>query len=153
MPSTTPWLTQVRNAGRSNSAVDWVHAHIAADGADVTLGTPVIRQRLQAPEINIGKWRIPIGFVTGTTAEWVAERPRNLQDDTYLYPLPDFDNVPFTSALVTSTTGSRDFRPARVIRMVECGDEGVEVISRTEVASFPDGTFRVGPGIEAKMGG
>jgi hypothetical protein len=88
----------------------------------------------------------------GTTAEWIAERPRNVNPPQELYGLPEFDTVTFTGAAVSSSAVHRDFRPARIIRMVENLPDQCVVISRTNVPG-PTGIAIVGPGVEERMGG
>lgn len=88
----------------------------------------------------------------GTTAEWIAERPRDVQPPQNLYRLPDFKTVTFQGSAVSSSASRRDFRPARVIRMVENLPDRCAVISRTNVPG-PTGTAIVGPGVERDMGG
>jgi hypothetical protein len=57
--------------------------------------------------------------VTATTAEWIAERPTEINSDER-YPLPVFEVVKFNAATVAGQPGhARDPGPMRIIRMVE----------------------------------
>ena len=109
---------------------------------------PIYRLPLAPPPI-IGLY---LWSTAGTTAAWIAERPRDVQPPQQLFQLPDFRTVTFQGAVVGSSVRQRDFRPARIIRMVENLPGRSAVISRTNVPG-PVGTAIVGPGVEREMGG
>lgn len=112
-------------------------------------GIPPYRQPITQPPLLgvIFLWE-----TVGTTAEWIAERPRDVQPPQGLFRLPDFKTVTFQGSAVSSAAGRRDFRPARIIRMVDNLPDRCAVISRTNVPG-PTGTAIVGPGVERDMGG
>jgi hypothetical protein len=97
--------------------------------------------------------------VTGTTAEWIAERPRQFAPPMNLFPLPVFDRVTFTAATVTDASNNqRGLGPVKVIRMVEphAGPPArLQVLSRARKEYLPNGNAMVvaGPGLEHQIGG
>lgn len=97
--------------------------------------------------------------VTGTTAEWIAERPRQFAPPMNLFPLPVFDRVAFAAATVTPASGAqRGVGPVKVIRMVEphAGPPArLRVLSRARKEYFANGGAMVvaGPGLARRMGG
>jgi hypothetical protein len=97
--------------------------------------------------------------VTGTTAEWIAERPRRFAPPMDLFPLPVFDHVTFSAATVTDSSGAqRGLGPVKVIRMVEphAGPPArLRVLSRARKDYFANGSAIavVGPALERRIGG
>ena len=97
--------------------------------------------------------------VTGTTAEWIAERPRHYAPPMNLFPLPVFDSVTFSAATVTAASGvQRGVGPVKVIRMVEphAGPPArLQVLSRARKEYLANGSAMVvaGPGLAHRMGG
>jgi hypothetical protein len=94
--------------------------------------------------------------VEGLSAEWIAERPTDLNDSTKLHPLPDFDRVTFGETRVQTEPPRRmrGLSPSRLIRMIERKAEHSVVLSRSVLDSaFPHDGFDVGPGVEKDMGG
>ncbi|HEY2871448.1 MAG TPA: G1 family glutamic endopeptidase [Reyranella sp.] len=94
--------------------------------------------------------------VTGTTAEWIAERPRQFAPPMDLFPLPVFDRVTFAGATVTGMSGTqRGLGPVKVIRMVEphAAPARLEVLSRARKAYLANGSEMAvaGPGLERQM--
>jgi Peptidase A4 family len=95
--------------------------------------------------------------VTGTTAEWIAERPREIAPPMNLFPLPVFDRVTFTAATVTEASGTqRGLGPVKVIRMVEphAGPPAqLKVLSRARKEYLANGGAMAvaGPGLERQM--
>jgi hypothetical protein len=95
--------------------------------------------------------------VTGTTAEWIAERPRHFAPPMNLFPLPVFDRVTFTAATVTAASGARrGVGPVKVIRMVEpqAGPPAqLKVLSRARKQYLANGSEMAvaGPGLERQM--
>jgi hypothetical protein len=95
--------------------------------------------------------------VTGTTAEWIAERPRQFAPPMELFPLPEFDRVTFTAATVTEASGAqRGLGPVKVIRMVEplAGPPArLKVLSRARKQYLANGSeiAIAGPGLERQM--
>lgn len=95
--------------------------------------------------------------VTGTTAEWIAERPRHFAPPMNLFPLPVFDRVTFSGATVTeSSSTQRGLGPVKVIRMVEpqAGPPArLRVLSRAckQYLANGDEIAVAGPGLEREM--
>lgn len=126
---------------------------------NITQGSqPYIRS--MAPIIITTPGSAPIVLnppVTGTTAEWIAERPRHFALPMNLYPLPVFDRVTFTGATVTETSGTqRGLGPVKVIRMVEphAGPRArLRVLSRAckQYLANGDEIAVAGPGLERQM--
>jgi Peptidase A4 family len=128
---------------------------------NITQGThPYIRSMV--PIIITAPGTAPIVLnppVTGTTAEWIAERPRHFAPPMNLFPLPVFDRVTFTGATVTGRSGAqRGLGPVKVIRMVEphAGPPArLRVLSRARKEYLANGAAiaAAGPGLERKMCG
>ena len=126
---------------------------------NITQGThPYIRS--MAPIIITTPGDAPIVLnppVTGTTAEWIAERPREIAPPMDLFPLPAFDRVTFTAATVTEASGTqRGLGPVKVIRMVEphAGPPAhLKVLSRARKQYLANGSAMAvaGPGLEDQM--
>ena len=94
--------------------------------------------------------------VEGQSAEWIAERPTDLNDSTKLHPLPDFDRVTFGETRVQTEPPRRmrGLSPSRLIRMIERQPDHSVVLSRPVLdPAFPHDGFVVGPGVERDMGG
>jgi hypothetical protein len=99
---------------------------------------------------------IPLGPVSGTTAEWIAERPARIKNPTALYQLPVFDTVTFSPATVQKPPLLPG--PVSTIRMVDPVARPrpeLLVLSRARRDYAPNGTqmMTVGPGLERAIGG
>jgi hypothetical protein len=99
---------------------------------------------------------IPLGPVSGTTAEWIAERPAWVKNPKILYQLPVFDRVTFSPATVQQPPLLPG--PVRTIRMVDpvaLPHPVLRVVSRASRTYAPNGTQIVaaGPGLERAIGG
>ena len=68
--------------------------------------------------------------VRGAAAEWITERPTDLQTDA-LYPLPDYGSVTFSDCLAVSGE-LRNLDRARLLRMFEVRENRVKVISKAK---------------------
>jgi len=120
---------------------------------NVTSGQPPIRQRLSAPALSNAAAGLELGRARGTTAEWIAERPMEI-GSTFLYPLPEFEQVVFISGQVTTQAATtRGLGPVRLLRMVKPQHHRVRVLSRPRLGGAPSNTVTVGPAIERHMGG
>jgi len=99
---------------------------------------------------------IPLGPVSGTTAEWIAERPALIKKPKALFQLPVFDTVTFSPATVQKPPLLPG--PVTTIRMVEpvaFPHPELLVLSRARRDYAANGTqmVTVGPGLERAIGG
>ena len=59
----------------------------------------------------------PAAPVEGSAAEWIVERPTDLDDEAILYELPDYGSVTFTNCVAAMGGLPRTLEAARLVRM------------------------------------
>ena len=76
----------------------------------------------------------PLTPVEGSAAEWIVERPTDLDDESILYELPDYGSVTFTDCAATLAGVPCALEARRLIRMHRSRDNP----HRTETISVPE---------------
>lgn len=97
--------------------------------------------------------------VRGHTAEWIAERPKEIRSSAKnedYFPLPDFDTVDFDNCFVQSSSPVfvHGLSPSKIVRMQETLKKppSSRILSRARKDSKdPNHKFVVGPRIEKEM--